>query len=246
MKNQLVVYGKQVVRLLLDEDSDRVATLFFVDTKSTREFVHIAKSRHISTEKVNSEKMNDLCADGVHQGVAVLLKSWPYSNEEELYKSIEDYDAGPKTLLVLDSIQDPHNLGACLRTADAAGVSGVIVPKDNSSKLNAIVCKVSCGAVFTVPIYRVTNIARAMSKLKDLGVWFVGTDLSAEQGIGDIDLTGNIGLVMGSEGAGIRDLTRKHCDYLVKLPMLGMVESLNVSVSTGICLYEVARQKGLF
>ena len=146
-------------------------------------------------------------------------------------------------VLVLDCIQDPHNLGACLRTADAAGVDAVILPKDKSAPITDTVRRVACGAVERLSIIRVTNLARAMDKLKELGVWLVGTADEATQTVYEIDLKGPIGLVMGAEGAGMRRLTGERCDFLAKVPMFGKVECLNVSVATGVCLFEAVRQR---
>jgi len=146
-------------------------------------------------------------------------------------------------VLILDCVQDPHNLGACLRTADAAGVVMVVMPKDKSAPISETVIRVACGGAENVPLVRVTNLARAMDKLKDLGVWLVGTADEAKQSLYDIDLKGPIGIVMGAEGPGMRRLTGEHCDFLAKLPMSGRVECLNVSVATGVCLFECVRQR---
>ena len=146
-------------------------------------------------------------------------------------------------VLVLDCIQDHHNLGACLRTADAAGVAAVILPKDKSAPVTETVLRVSCGGAMNVPIVRVTNLARAMDKLKELGVWLVGTADEATQSIYQIDLKGPIGIVMGAEGTGMRRLTSEHCDFLAQIPMAGKVDCLNVSVATGVCLFEAVRQR---
>ncbi|MFM2142532.1 MAG: rRNA ((2251)-2-O)-methyltransferase RlmB [Verrucomicrobiota bacterium] len=146
-------------------------------------------------------------------------------------------------VLILDCVQDPHNLGACLRTADAAGVAMVVMPKDKSAPISETVIRVACGGAENVPLVRVTNLARAMDKLKDLGVWIVGTADEAKQSLYDIDLKGPIGIVMGAEGPGMRRLTGEHCDFLAKLPMAGRVECLNVSVATGVCLFECVRQR---
>lgn len=146
-------------------------------------------------------------------------------------------------VLILDCVQDPHNLGACLRTADAAGVAMVVMPKDKSAPISETVIRVACGGAENVPLVRVTNLARAMDKLKELGVWLVGTADEAKQSLYDIDLKGPIGIVMGAEGPGMRRLTGEHCDFLAKLPMAGRVECLNVSVATGVCLFECVRQR---
>ena len=142
-------------------------------------------------------------------------------------------------------MQDPHNLGACLRTADAAGVTAVIIPRDNSVGITPVVRKVSSGAADTVPVVRVANLARTMRELQELGVWIVGTAAETEQLIYEIDLNGPLAIVLGAEGEGMRELTRKHCDFLAKLPMLGTVSSLNVSVACGICLFEALRQRAV-
>ncbi len=146
-------------------------------------------------------------------------------------------------VLILDCIQDPHNLGACLRTADAAGCACVIMPKDKSAPITETVVRVSCGGAHHVPLVRVTNLARAMEKLKELGVWLVGTADESEKSIYDMDLKGGIGIVMGAEGEGMRRLTGEHCDFLVRIPMGGKVPCLNVSVATGVCLFEAVRQR---
>ena len=146
-------------------------------------------------------------------------------------------------VLVLDCVQDPHNLGACLRTADAAGAHAVILPKDKSAPVSETVRRVSCGGADNVPIVRVTNLARAMDKLKELGIWLVGTADEARQSIYEMDMKGPTGIVMGAEGQGMRRLTGEHCDFLVRIPMAGAVECLNVSVATGVCLFEAVRQR---
>ncbi len=163
-------------------------------------------------------------------------------DEVDLLRLVDD-SPGPVLLLVLDGITDPHNLGACLRSADAAGVHAVVVPKDKSADLGPTVSKVACGAAEVVPFARVTNIARTLEALKARGVWIYGTAGEAEVTVYEADLRGSVALVMGAEGAGLRRLTRELCDHLVKLPMAGSVSSLNVSVATGICLFEAVRQR---
>jgi len=147
--------------------------------------------------------------------------------------------------LILDSVTDPHNLGACLRSADAAGVHAVIVPKDKSAPLNATAKKVACGAAEHVPVIRVTNLARTMKWLQNFGIWITGAAGEAEQDIYQTDLKGSMALAMGAEGSGLRRLTREHCDQLTKIPMVGSVSSLNVSVASGICLFEALRQRSV-
>jgi 23S rRNA (guanosine2251-2'-O)-methyltransferase len=164
--------------------------------------------------------------------------------EEDLFIIIEHLDADP-FLLILDSIQDPHNLGACLRTADAAGIHAVVTPRDRAASITDTVRHVAQGAVETVPFIQVTNLARTMKALQKTGLWLVGAADQAEQLIYDVDLTGPLGLVMGSEGRGLRRLTRENCDFLIRIPMSGKVECLNVSVASGVCLYEAVRQRML-
>ncbi|MDE4007549.1 23S rRNA (guanosine(2251)-2'-O)-methyltransferase RlmB, partial [Glaesserella parasuis] len=162
-------------------------------------------------------------------------------NESDL-DQILDRKANP-FLLILDGVTDPHNLGACLRTADTAGVDAVIVPKDKSAQLTSTARKVACGAAETVPLIRVTNLARTMRELQERNIWIVGTAGEATESLYQVKLTGSIALVMGAEGDGMRRLTREHCDQLVSIPMAGSVSSLNVSVATGVCLFEIVRQK---
>jgi 23S rRNA (guanosine2251-2'-O)-methyltransferase len=180
---------------------------------------------------------------GVHQGVAALYRN-PVAakSEKELGVLLDSLDRAP-LLLVLDGITDPHNLGACLRSADAAGVDAVIIPKDKSATLNATVHKVASGAAETVPLFAVSNLARCLESLQRRGIWLVGTADETGKSLFDQDLTGALALVMGSEGRGLRRLTRERCDYLVAIPMAGKLSSLNVSVATGVCLFEALRQR---
>lgn len=181
--------------------------------------------------------------DGVHQGVGALAEMGSQLlKEKDLNRILDGLEHAP-LLLVLDGVTDPHNLGACLRSADAAGVDAVIIPKDKSVGLNATVRKVACGAAETVSLVSVTNLARCLDNLKERGVWLVGAADQAESSLYDQDLKGAIALVMGSEGSGLRRLTRESCDYLVSIPMAGSLSSLNVSVATGVCLYEARRQR---
>lgn len=190
--------------------------------------------------------------NGRHQGAVATLDAVAGSesagdnllDEVDLLQLVDD-SQHPVLLLVLDGVTDPHNLGACLRSADAAGVDAVIVPKDKSADLGPTVSKVACGAAEVVPFARVTNIARTLEALKARGVWIYGTAGEAEATVYDTDLRGAVALVMGAEGDGMRRLTRELCDYLIKLPMAGTVSSLNVSVATGVCLFEVVRQRAV-
>jgi 23S rRNA (guanosine2251-2'-O)-methyltransferase len=188
----------------------------------------------------NSERLHSLAGHDRHQGLVALADKMTVARTlPELVDGIE----GPALLLVLDGVTDPHNLGACLRVADGAGVHGVVVPKDRSAHVNATVTKVASGAAEVVPLIPVTNLARSMKELKEMGITLIGTDEAAELSIYDLDLTGPIGVVMGAEGDGMRRLTRENCDQLVRIPMQGVVESLNVSVASGVCLFEAVRQR---
>lgn len=243
MKNDLV-YGIHAVTTLLTRDPGRVRKLFVVkgrDDLRVHEILQLAQQQGISVETIGKARLDER-ADGVHQGVAAEVKPAVPLGDKELDQQLENI-ASPVLLLVLDGVTDPHNLGACLRTADAAGVAAVIAPRDKSAPLNSTVSKVACGAAEAVPYYQVTNLARTLDKLQQLGVWVVGTAGEAEQSIYQADMSGSVALVMGAEGKGMRRLTREHCDLLVNIPMAGEVSSLNVSVATGVALFEIVRQR---
>ena len=196
----------------------------------------------VSIEKVERKKLDKL-ADGMnHQGVVLEVALPEELSENDLKVAVEHLSENA-LFLVLDNVQDPHNLGACLRTADATGVHGIIITKDNAVGITPTVCKVASGAAETVPVYVVTNLARTLRWLKTEGVWVVGTTGEAQSTLFKSDFTVPMALVIGAEEKGMRRLTREQCDFLVKLPMLGTVESLNVSVATGVLLYEVLRQR---
>ncbi|WP_455198376.1 23S rRNA (guanosine(2251)-2'-O)-methyltransferase RlmB, partial [Kaarinaea lacus] len=177
-----------------------------------------------------------------HQGVVASAIAPRVLSESEL-DTLLDKLTDPPFLLVLDGVTDPHNLGACLRSADAAGIQAVITTKDRSASLTPTAVKVASGAAQTVPFVQVTNLARCLRNLKDRGIWLAGLDGEAEQSLYDTDLSGPLAIVMGAEGKGLRRLSREHCDYLARIPMAGTVESLNVSVATGVCLFEAHRQR---
>lgn len=196
----------------------------------------------IRPEKTERKKL-DRMADGKnHQGIVVAVELPAVRGEDQLKRDVEALTE-TAFYLVLDQVQDPHNLGACLRTADAVGAHGIIVTKDNAAGITPTVCKVASGAAETVPVYQVTNLARVLRWLKEQNIWIMGAAGEAEQTIYDMKLDMPLAVVMGAEGTGMRHLTRQHCDFLVKIPMAGQVESLNVSVAAGVMLYEVFRQK---
>jgi 23S rRNA (guanosine2251-2'-O)-methyltransferase len=197
---------------------------------------------NVPLEKVDRKKLDKL-ADGMnHQGV-VLEVSLPEELSENELKTAVEHLTETALFLVLDNVQDPHNLGACLRTADATGVHGIIITKDNAVGITPTVCKVASGAAETVPVYVVTNLARTLRWLKGEGVWIIGTAGEAQNTIYETDFKIPMALVIGAEEKGMRRLTREQCDLLVKIPMCGMVESLNLSVATGVLLYETLRQR---
>jgi len=201
-----------------------------------------AQQQGIATHSVPKKTLDKLAQGQNHQGVIIRCKSSTAQNEHDLMTLLDKLEI-PPFLLVLDEVQDPHNLGACLRTADAAGVHAVIVPKNNTASLSPTVRKVASGAAETIPLIQVTNLARTLRTLQEQGIWLTGTTDSSQQSIFATNLTGGLALIMGAEGSGLRRLTQEACDNLVYIPMLGQVESLNVSVATGICLYEAVRQR---
>jgi len=238
------IYGIHAVHTMLKSAPQRVKELYVqrgrLDDRLQK--IHKLAEQHGVALQWATVKQLDGKAEGRHQGVMALCSPGETYDESFLLKLAEER-GGDAFFLMLDGVTDPHNLGACLRAADGAGVQAVIVPKDNSVGLTPVVSKVACGAAETMPLVMVTNLTRTLEKLQQQGAWVVGTTGDAEQLIYDIDLKGPMVLVMGAEGTGMRQLTQKQCDFLVKLPMAGGVSSLNVSVATGICLYEVVRQR---
>lgn len=238
------VYGVHAVEALLRHHPRRVKQVWLAegrDDPRVQTLVRVAGEARVRVGQCERREM-DAWVEGVHQGVVADVSPsqvWGEAMLEELL----DRSEAPPLLLVLDGVTDPHNLGACLRTADAAGALAVLVPKDKSATLNATVRKVACGAAEVIPLVAVTNLARTLEKLQQRGLWVVGTAGEAEKEIYDQDLTGPLVLVMGAEGKGMRRLTREHCDHLVRLPMAGSVSSLNVSVASGVCLFEALRQR---
>ena len=238
------VYGLHAVRALLARDPARVRRVSLQrgrDDPRSREIETLARAAGVMVERVDGELLKRWVGDVVHQGVVAQvepLKAWV---EEDLIAALT---GRPDPLvLVLDSVTDPHTLGACLRTADACGALAVVVPRDRAAGVNPTVRKVAAGAAETTPVVTVTNLVRTLKLLKDAGLWVVGADAEGEKLSYEADLKGPLALVLGAEGAGLRELTRKTCDFLVRLPQLGSVESLNVSVATGMLLYESIRQR---
>jgi 23S rRNA (guanosine2251-2'-O)-methyltransferase len=239
------VYGMHAVRALLERRAGavrRVVVQAGRDDRRAHELVEFARRQGVTVETRPAAELDALAAGGVHQGVVARVAPAVPLAEEDLLVRLAD-GARPALVLVLDGVQDPHNLGACLRTADAAGADAVVVPRDRAVGLTPVVRKVAAGAAETVAFSQVTNLARFLRALKEQGLWVVGTDGEAETLHYAADLKGPLALVLGAEGAGMRRLTREHCDLVVRLPMRGAVESLNVSVAAGVVLYEAVRQR---
>ncbi len=244
------VYGFHAVEALLKKPTSTVNKLYLLKGRKDKRLNSLQKlaNQSLAIEWVARDILDGL-VDANHQGVIAVVTENTATAESygedylksHLPKLIEDGVA--PFILVLDGITDPHNLGACLRSAEAAGVQFVVVPKDNSAPLNSVVSKVACGAAEVIPLVRVTNLARILQWLAQQGVWILGAAGEAEQHHFQADLKGPLAIVMGSEGKGLRRLTREHCDALIRIPMLGTVSSLNVSVATGVCLFEALRQR---
>lgn len=239
------IYGLHAVQAMLERAPRRVKQLEVqrgrLDARM-QAVLDLAASAAIDIERVLPEDLDRLADGGVHQGVVAKVTPSQLWSEDMLVHLL-DKEEGVPLLLVLDGVTDPHNLGACLRSADAAGAQAVIIPKDRSASLSPTVRKVACGAAETVPLVAVTNLARTLKQLQQRGLWVVGTAGEADQLLYQVDLKVPTVIVMGAEGAGMRRLTREHCDYLAKLPMAGGVSSLNVSVAAGVCLFEAVRQR---
>ncbi len=209
-----------------------------------RQFLQRAAEAGVRVIEADAQRLARLAGSAGHQGLAARVQPIELARSlDDLLDGVEAAGTAP-LLLVLDGVTDPHNLGACLRVADGAGAHAVIAPKDYAVGISATVAKVASGAAETVPYFMVTNLARTLNELKERGIWIVGTAGEAEQTVYDVDLKVPTALVLGAEGAGMRQLTRKTCDVLARIPMRGAVESLNVSVASGVCLYEALRQRG--
>lgn len=203
-----------------------------------------AKKHNIRLNKVAKDELDEMAPDARHQGGIARCKPLDNLDESDLFRLIGELDE-PAFLLILDGVQDPHNLGACMRTAEAAGAHAVVAPKDRASGITPTALKVSSGAAERLPFIQVTNLARVLRELQQNGVWLVGTSGESEATLFEVDLKGPLGVILGAEGKGIRRLTREHCDQVVYIPMKGSAESLNVSVAAGVCLFEASRQRNL-
>jgi 23S rRNA (guanosine2251-2'-O)-methyltransferase len=243
MSSPKVLFGFHAVGVRLKTAPQSVIEIYADPTRKDarmRQFLDRAQEAGVRVIDADGMRLAKLAGSHGHQGVAARVQALPQSHSlDDLLDGIE----GPPLLLVLDGVTDPHNLGACLRVADGAGAHAVIAPKDHAVGINATVAKVASGAAETIPYFMVTNLARTLGELKERSIWCIGTSDDAPRTVYQADLKVPVALVLGAEGAGMRQLTRKTCDELVSIPMRGAVESLNVSVASGVCLYEALRQR---
>jgi len=244
MSSPKVLFGFHAVGVRLKTAPRSIIEIYFEPTRRDarmRQFIERATEAGVRLIEADGMRLAKLAGSHGHQGVAARVEPLAQTHSlDDLLDTIE----GPPLLLVLDGVTDPHNLGACLRVADGAGAHAVIAPKDHAVGINATVAKVASGASETVPYFMVTNLARTLNELKERSIWCIGTSDGTTKTIYQADLKAPVALVMGAEGEGMRQLTRKTCDELVGIPMRGAVESLNVSVASGVCLYEALRQRG--
>ena len=248
MTTAKVLFGFHAVGVRLKTAPQSIIEVYYEATRRDarmRQFLARAKEAGVRLIEADGLRLAKLAGSHGHQGVAARVEAVAQLQSlDDLLDQLEADGVTNPLLLVLDGVTDPHNLGACLRVADGAGAHAVIAPKDHAVGLNATVAKVASGAAETVPYFMVTNLARTLGELKERSIWVVGTSGDAEKNLYQVDLKGPVALVLGAEGPGIRQLTRKTCDELVRIPMQGAVESLNVSVASAVCLYEALRQRG--
>ncbi|HHX8275898.1 TPA: 23S rRNA (guanosine(2251)-2'-O)-methyltransferase RlmB [Vibrio diabolicus] len=243
MSNEFI-YGIHAVKAVLEREPERFIEAYVLKGRQDDRLMPILNDLQVcgvSIQQMTRKTLDDKARGANHQGIIARVKPAKQLNENDIDDILAQHES--PLLLVLDGVTDPHNLGACLRNADAAGAAAIIVSKDRSAPMNATVSKVACGAAEVVPLIRVTNLARTMRTLQEKGIWFVGTAGEATHDIYQAKLTGPLAIVMGAEGDGMRRLTRETCDDLIKIPMAGSVSSLNVSVASGICLFEAVRQR---
>jgi 23S rRNA (guanosine2251-2'-O)-methyltransferase len=242
-KNFAYVYGVHAVMMLLQQTPHLIEELYVRRDRHDQrmqKIIKLATLHHVKMIWSSSTELDMLLPKTAHQGVIATKKA--EKNSGNLEEFIEQLDH-PAFLLILDGVQDPHNLGACLRTANAAGVDAVIAPKDRATGITPVVRKVASGAAEITPFYAVTNLARTLQWLKEKNIWIYGAAEEAQKNIYELNFSGAVAMVMGAEGEGLRRLTREHCDELFRIPTVGEISSLNVSVATGICLFEVLRQR---
>ncbi len=247
MSSPKVLFGFHAVGVRLKTAPHTIEEVYYESTRRDarmRQFLARAREAGVRLIEADALRIAKLAGSHGHQGVAARVQPLAQQNSlDDLLDGLDAQGVRNPLLLVLDGVTDPHNLGACLRVADGAGVHAVIAPKDHAAGISAIVAKVASGATETVPYFMVTNLARTLNELKERGIWVIGTSGDAPHSLYQSDFTGPVALVLGAEGDGMRQLTRKTCDALIHIPMQGAVESLNVSVASGVCLYEALRQR---
>lgn len=240
-----LIFGLHAIQAALDVPVSRIKEIWLADERHDKRIDNIiagAKKHNITIQKVSRDDLDEMLPNVQHQGGIAKSRPLKALDETDLFKLLDNLDE-PPFLLILDGVQDPHNLGACMRTAEAAGAHAIIAPKDRASSLTHTALKVSSGAAERLPFIQITNLARVLRELKQYGVWLVGTSGDSEMTLFEADLKGPLAIVLGAEGKGIRRLTREHCDQTVYIPMKGGAESLNVSVAAGVCLFEASRQR---
>ena len=241
-----IIYGIHAVKHVLEQSAEDVIEIWVQESKRSAKqlewLMQLSDNASLPIQYVSRQVLDTHSNNAHHQGVLIKCRSSRSATVNLTSLLASDNDVTP-LYLVLDGIQDPQNLGACLRTADAAGVKAVIIPKDRAVGLNATVRKVASGAAENIPVIQVTNLARSLREMQEAGIWIIGTADDAKQTIYEQDFNKSLAIVLGAEGKGLRHNTRKHCDALVRIPMQGKVENLNVSVATGVCLFEVMRQR---
>jgi 23S rRNA (guanosine2251-2'-O)-methyltransferase len=239
------VYGLHAIDAALERAPERLLELWIAqprDDTRVRDLKDRAEEAGVHVQSVSADALAKMVGDVVHQGAVAAMRPLKAWDEHDLTEALARLTVDP-LLLILDGVTDPHNLGACLRTADAAGAHAVVIPKDRAATVDGVVRKVAAGAAEFVPVASVTNLARTLDLLKERGIWVVGTDGDAPQPLYSADLKRPLAMVLGAEGSGMRRLTRERCDFLVRIPMVGHVQSLNVSVAAGIALFEALRQR---
>lgn len=245
MSQSIFIYGIHTIQSLLENNPHRIIALWINQERKDSRLQHLetlARQAEISPQFMSRQVMTEKVGNVVHQGVVAQISKPPNLQEADLYELLRNPTSAP-LLLVLDGVQDPQNLGACLRSANAAGANALIIPKDKSVTITPTVYKAAAGAAEITPIIQVTNLANTLRKLQEQGIWIYGTSDQAKTSLYETDLKSGIAFVLGAEGKGLRRLTAEHCDVMVSIPMYGSVASLNVSVASGICLFEAQRQR---
>ncbi|WP_026894936.1 23S rRNA (guanosine(2251)-2'-O)-methyltransferase RlmB [Clostridiisalibacter paucivorans] len=246
MSNQQYIEGRNPVLegIKGQREIEKILIAEGANQGSIKKIKGMAKDNNIMIQYVHRNKLDSLSETGNHQGVMALVTSYEYKDIEDIFALAEERDEHP-FVIILDEIEDPHNLGSIIRTAECAGAHGIIIPKRRSASVTAVVSKTSAGAVEYMPVVKVSNIAYTMDQLKDKGLWIYGADMDGKEDYFDVDIKGPVGIVVGNEGKGIGRLVKEKCDFLIKIPMKGKVTSLNASVSASIIMYEVLRQRSL-